>query len=475
MKHKIINNLLILLLPVFLLAGCGKVEEPVNPVDPDIEKDADYLVKTYLRREYMNVYYYWYQDVITRNAELQPQKYETIYDFYDALLYQGDRWSWMCDKEDFISTETGVYKGTWGVNWGQAASDYDDYSIRIRYIYPGSPFEKYGVTRGARLDAIGGKDITEPFTQEKLNIFNEEIEKTTTSFTFHLVDGKDVTFTASRATELSTRSALMTKVFGPDDFPGLNEEVGYFHYLAYKSTMLDDIKTAMKAFHERGIHKVIVDIRYNGGGDVSAATELVSWLAPIPAQGNPYVKMVHNDKLASLDKSIAIPANANALKLTGLYFILGKGSASASEVTVNGLIPYMTEYLHTVGKQTYGKPNGMYVLFYPGTDADYTRYNDGDYSNLKYAFLPICFYNKNSLGTSIPDEGMEPDNWCPDDIFHDFDVSEENIKDCLVHIATGTYPKHEKKETKAAGADASLLLQTPEVSDPHYGVFKQLP
>ena len=470
MKNKKTYYLLFLFPLLLGLGGCNKIsKEPVNPVDPDIEKDTDYLAKTYLRREYMNTYYYWYQDVITRNASLQPQKYGTINDFFNAMLYSEDRWSWMCDKDTYITTETGVYKGSWGVSWAQAAADYDDYSIRVRYIYPGSPFEKYGVTRGARLSAIGGKDITEPFTQEKLAIFNEEIDKTTNSFTFRLTDGTDVSFTASRATELSTRSTLVVKTFEPGDFPGLRETVGYFHYLTYNSNMKNDIQQAMKHFQDMGVKRLIVDLRYNGGGDVDAATELVSWLAPVPAQGNPYVMMVHNDKLSSLDKKVVIPENKDALRLLTLYFILGPGSASASEVTVNGLIPYMEGMLYMVGKKTYGKPNGMYVLFYPGSDSDYTAYNKGDYSRLQYAFLPICFYNNNSLGDAIPDDGLTPDNWCPDDLYHDFGTEEENIKDCLTHIATGAFPTHTKASTKAGAVRPELLLLTPEQADPHYG------
>ncbi len=470
MKNNKTYFLLFFLLVVLATGGCNKVsKEPVNPIDPDIEKDVDYMAKSYLRREYMNTYYYWYQDVITRNAALEPQKYETIYDFFKALLYSGDHWSWMCDKEAYITSETGVYKGSWGVSWGQAAADYDDYAIRVRYIYPGSPFEKHGVTRGARLSAIGGKDISEPFTQEKLAIFNEEIDKTTNEFTFRLADGSDVTFTATRATELQTRSSLVVKTFGIADFPGLKEDVGYFHYLTYNNNMKNDIQQAMKEFKKKGIKKLIVDLRYNGGGDVDAVTELVSWLAPTPAQGCPYVLMVHNDKLSSLDKKIVIPENKDALKLLTLYFILGPGTASASEVTVNGLAPYMPDFLYTVGKQSYGKPNGMYVLFYPGSDADYSKYNIGDFSGLKYAFLPICFYNKNSLEGAIPDDGLTPDNWCPDDLYHDFGPEEENIKDCLTHVATGVFPTHTKKTTKADASRPELLLQTPEQADPHYG------
>ena len=91
-----------------------------------------------------------------------------------------------------------------------------------------------------------------------------------------------------------------------------------------------------------------------------------------------------------------------------------------------------------VGDTTYGKPNGMYIFPYP---ADNDKYSKGDYSGLKYVFYPICFYNLNRNYEKIPDKGIIPDNYRPDDLYHDFDAKEDNIAACLHHIVHGTYPQ----------------------------------
>ena len=96
--------------------------------------------------------------------------------------------------------------------------------------------------------------------------------------------------------------------------------------------------------------------------------------------------------------------------------------------------------LYLVGDTTYGKPNGMYVLMYPGTDADYDKYDAGDYSTLKLVFLPIAFFNRNGKNEPIPYDGFVPDNYRPDDLMHDFGVEEDNIKACLESIVNGAFP-----------------------------------
>ena len=69
-------------------------------------------------------------------------------------------------------------------------------------------------------------------------------------------------------------------------------------------------------------------------------------------------------------------------------------------MSLNGLKPLSN--LKHVGDTTYGKPNGMYVFYYPGDNAAYAKYNAGNFSGLKYVFLPICFYNANGEGQNIP-------------------------------------------------------------------------
>ncbi len=460
MKKKIIFFLLLV-----VASACSKTEYPVDPfIEPQDRHDKTYVIKDYLRREYMNVYYYWYKEVKGRNARLDPDNY-SLTEFFDAMLYDIDRWSWMCDGDYFRSLQTGVYSGTWGVSLGQAL-DYDDYAIYIEYIFPGSPFETYGVTRGARLDAIGGYDLTSPFTQEKRYHFNEEIDKDSNTFTFHLVDGSDTTFTASKAGTLSTRSALGYEIITPEDYPGLTSNVGYFNYLSFKASMLDDITGAMACFKENGVRNLILDMRYNSGGDVAAGEALMSYIAPHSAQGQPYLKVIHNDLLSQFDYTDNIPDNEASLDLDNIYIITGPQTASCSETIINGLAPYMGDKVHKVGQRTYGKPNGMYALLYPGEESDYLKYNSGDFSGVQYAFLPIAMYDMNSLGEQIPDDGFVPDCYWPDDIYNDFGVAEGCIAACLGHLVTGTYPQPPSVTKSSRMPEA--VMAGPE-RDPHYG------
>ena len=131
---------LLALLPLLLMIqGC--------PSDPEAEEEAakiaadpDYDAKSFLRTQYMDVFYYWRDDVKDRNAAFKPYDYE-IYDFFDEMLYSKDRWSWMCDKEYYISDETGVITGTWGISLTQAVEYFNDYGLHVRYVFPGSPLD----------------------------------------------------------------------------------------------------------------------------------------------------------------------------------------------------------------------------------------------------------------------------------------------------------------------------------------------
>ena len=466
---------------VLSVCACGPITDEEQE---KIDADPDYAAKSFLRSQYMDVYYYWRDEVKDSNATLKPYDYD-IYDFFDKMLYREDRWSWMCDKEEYISDETGVITGTWGISLGQAVEYYGDYNLRVRYVWPGSPLERFGVTRGAQLTHIAGVSVSEDdtgFTQEKLKYFQENYYKSPQTLTFRLKDGRDTTFKASMASSLSTHPSLITRVFQPGDFPGLSEPVGYFLYMSFKANFLDDITQAMNTFRAAGVRKLIVDLRYNGGGDSRASQLMVDCLAPASAVGKTYVVRKHNSYLAKLDKSFSdeentqvVGKNDNALAPEAIYFITGSGSASASEMVMNGLKPYLGDKLQMVGDTTYGKPNGMYVLMYPGTEKDYEAYLDGDFSKLQWAFLPIAFFNQNSLGQSIPYDGFVPNNYRPDDLFHDFGVEEEDIRACLTHITTGTYPavtSRRNTPTKASFRAGARIAR--EEDDPKYGRYTLL-
>ena len=448
-------------------ASCRK--EPGG--DPHVVvPDKDKAAKEFLRDEYISVYYYWNAQVRDRNKSILTNEYD-IYQYFDALLYAQDRWSWMTDREYYVSSETGVVSGTYGASLSQPIEYYGDYSVRVRYVFPDSPFYLAGVRRGWALTHIGGVEV---MTLIRYDRFNDAYGTSPQTFTFSDLEGVSHTFDLTAATSLNTHSSLMVKTFGPEDFPGLNEKVGYFNYLAFKANFLSDITESMEYLASQDVHTLILDLRYNGGGDSRASQLLVDCLAPAFADGQVYVRRVHNEELSSHNMEARVgesePSLVRRLDLQRLYVIVGAGSASASEMVINGLRPMMD--VRMVGDTTYGKPNGMYVLMYPGTNADYAQYNKGNYDNLEWVFLPICFYNQNGIGEKIPDTGFIPDNYRPDDLYHDFDASEDNIRACLTHIVTGLYPELPRLAsggTKAAGGRRIALSE--EDRNPRYGLY----
>ena len=427
-------------------------------------QDKQYDAKVYYRDYFFNPYYYWLDERLEYSKNVKPTDYQDIYAYFDDLLVDKDRWSWMCDGPSFVSSEQGLIPGSYGISLGQPTEYYDDYSVRIAFVYPGSPFDRQGVTRGWTLTHVGGVASMDLIRSGN---FNRAIEISPQSFRLLDLEGNPHSFTLSME-DLSVSPMLKTAVFTSDDFPGLTEPVGYFNYLSFKANFLDDIDNAVATLKAADVSYLILDLRYNGGGDSRASQRLVDNLAPATASGQIYVRRSHNRLMSRYDVDSKVERAKNALNLKRLYIITGHGTASASEMITNGLRPLMD--VQMVGDTTYGKPNGMYVLLYPDSKADHNRYDKGDYSALEWVFLPIAFYNKNRDGESIPDEGFVPDNYRPDDFYHDFTPEEDNIRACLTHIVTGAYPALPVNGKSVRSPQPGGVRLLPESErNPHYG------
>lgn len=451
LKINIFRFLLLVALAVMVAPSCQK--EPAPDPEPT-ETDPLASIKSYTYA-IMNDIYYWYKEV-PKNINAKPIK--TIQAYFDTLLVPVDRWSWMMTGQEYLSSETGVVE-TYGVSLSQPIDYYNDYSIRVRYVHPNSPMADNGVKRGYELTHINGTPV---MTLVNNNTFNTVFAQKSNSFTFKDFDKKSYTFTAT-AREVSTRSYLKTQVITPQDFPGLPYNVGYYNYLSFKATMLSDINNAMSTLKAANVKELILDLRYNGGGDGKATSLLANYLAPLTANNKLLARREHNDKYRSWDSDAktqtVIERLSGSLDLNRIIILTSKSSASASEVLLNGLKPLMT-VVH-VGTTTYGKPNGMYVLPYP----------EGNYDSPTYVFLPICFFSVNSTGYGHYVDGIVPDHYRPDDLYHDFGLQEDWVKASLQFIATGTFPALPPKPVGVMTAGGNNKIDLPEESE-RYGVYR---
>jgi len=143
--------------------------------------------------------------------------------------------------------------------------------------------------------------------------------------------------------------------------------VGYLHFRQFIDAALDpadgyfSLSDASRLFNEEGVTDLIVDLRYNGGGLLSVADTMMDLLAGITAEGDPSYKVQVNDQHPDYNEDESnwgifdrLPDTASPIRIA---FITSGGTASASELVINGLDPHVEVVL--VGADTYGKQVGQ--------------------------------------------------------------------------------------------------------------------
>ncbi len=409
------------------LASCSKSEFEPTP-DPKPEDDYEQIGKSMLD-EIFGTYYWWCDESPT-----QVGWNSDFYDYFDKHLVSVDRWSWMTSGEEFRDSQEGVSSSSYGFSLGQPIEVYGDYNVYVRYVFPDTPMAGAGVCRGWRMDVIGTYRVADLLKSEAgVTLLNSELNRDSNHFEFW--DGGSTHSVDVSKAAISTRSYLVRKVFAPGDFPGLNRYVGYFNYFTFNDYLDSDIAETVSLFWNSGISDLILDLRYNGGGSINALSKLVGLLSPSELDGKVFSITKHNKNLSTLDDYTYYDIPGESLELRKLYVITGAGTASASEVLINGLRDGLgAGNLIMVGDTTYGKPNGMYAFAYPeGSKSDY-------YGKADYVFLPICFYTTNNSGQYIPNNGFVPDIYVSDDLYHDWGTDELLIKTCL-ELITGARTK----------------------------------
>ncbi len=396
--------------------GCSKSDSKGN------HRDETELIKKF-EKAMMEQYYYWASQM---RAPQDASSY-TPYTYFNALKVSQDRWSWMCDGDTYQASQTGVAT-SFGFHLKQPINYYKDYGVYISYVDKNSPLAKAGVTRGWRLDKIDGSPVMNYVNN---NTFEQELAKSNNNFTFINLDGDEVSLSLTQAT-FKSNSVIATQIFDHSNYPPLpsSKKVGYINYITFNENLSSEILDALSQMKSAGINELILDLRYNGGGDLNLCSDIASLLVPGSAHGKTFLHIAHNNMQSSNDFYKKFNHTSNSLDLNRLYVITTKNTASASESIINGLSPFLE--VITIGETSYGKPNGMYVILYPN--------NAKTYSEIDYAFYPICFYCLNSDEKADFANGINPTYERADDLYHNFGPEEDLINSALYHIATNSLP-----------------------------------
>jgi hypothetical protein len=362
---------------------------------------------------------YLWNDYLPRNVD--PADYTTPADFMEALRYDMyDKWSTAMTEEEFNSYfEEGQMVGH-GFMVGLDA----DENFRIVFVYRFTEAAEKGVKRGWIMSEVNGTIVT---TANFGTIMGETSVGVTNNIAFINENGQTVNLSLTKE-EINLTPVLHYEVLeqGPS-------KIGYLVFQDFIETANTEIDEVFNAFSTAGIDELIIDMRYNGGGEVTVAEHLAGWIIGKDFSGQPFIYYEHNGVLSkepySMDTMYTVPAKNNGLSLGRIFFIGTEYTASASELIINGVAPFVTSIL--AGSPTHGKPVGMYAI--PVEE---------------YVTLPVCFRYSNKNHESNFYNGLQPMLPANDDITRDFgDPDEASLKVVLNYIETGIIPGKSTKST----------------------------
>lgn len=358
-------------------------------------------------RDALDELYLWYREL----PPVDPASYDSPEAYLEAVRYRplDQSFSYITSRaaSDAFYSES-QYIG-FGLSTAIAGTE-----MRVLQVFDDSPASEAGLARGAAVTAIGGVATAELIASGAIDrAFGAATEGVEVSIAFTTRDGAGRTATM-RKRPVTIPTVSLTRVFEVD-----GRKVGYLFFRNFVRPSVAALDDAFAALGAAGVTELVLDLRYNGGGLVDVAVHLASLIGGTPTANQVFAEYRHNDRNRRRDETLRFAAPAGALGLARVIVIASQASASASELVINGLEPFVPVTI--VGDRTYGKPVGQYVL--PLCDK---------------VLAPVSFSMVNADGQGDYFSGLPVDCRAGDDIGHDLgDPAEASLAEALRYVRTG--------------------------------------
>jgi C-terminal processing protease CtpA/Prc len=330
--------------------------------------------------------------------------FETPESLFDFLKSTQDRFSLLVDDYNVLEDALNGVSLNNGMEFGLIY--YPDGSNNVfgyvRYVLPGTDAASKNLERGMIFNSINGQQINDTNFSELLSLNSYEIDLATFDGTTITPTGESIALVKQQYTENPILIAETLTVQG--------QKIGYLMYNAFTRDFDTQLNAVFAQFKADGISDLVIDLRYNGGGSVETAIDLSSMVT-----GQFYNQVFVNEEWNAdrqaeyanpklFNNEIFTGEAINSLNLTKAYVLTTKRSASASELVINGLNPYIN--MMQVGDTTTGKYQASFLLYdAPAPNFSKSQANPGH----TYAMLPLVFKTSNVLGFTDYAEGLFPD------------------------------------------------------------------
>lgn len=403
---------------LFFLIGCSNKSEKI-PSDLEIN---DFVWRG------LNDVYLWKSQVpnlddfkFANQSQLNNflKGFNTPESLFESLIFDRnntDKWSLIFD--DYVTLEN-LLKGISlhnGMEFGlvHVSNNNTDIFGYVRYVLPNTSAEQKNVLRGMIFNSVNGTPLT-------VNNFSSLLFSNNNSYTIGLAtyNNNGTVTSTNQNINLDRIEYQENPIYLTNVVTSGSHKIGYLMYNGFYSSYDNQLNTTILNLKNQGITDLVLDLRYNGGGSVRTASFLASmitgqftnqlftkehWNATKQKQfedHNP--EFLVNNFSNKLDDNTAI----NHLNLDKLYVITTGSTASASELIINGLNPYIS--VKSIGTKTVGK----YVASITVYDSKNLG-RSGANPNHTYAMQPIVLEELNKLDQSDKD-GFDPNIVLPED------------------------------------------------------------
>lgn len=401
-----IKNIAILFVIFSLLTSC------FEDLDDKIQPASELDIQNFIYRG-LNYYYLYKADTpeLANNAFSNDEakeeflgRFDSPESLFDYLLSPQDRFSRLFDDYVVIENALSGVSMSNGMEYGLVY--YPDNSRNIfgyvRYVLPNTDAQTKGVQRGQLFTTIDGIQLNESNYSDLLSNDIYTIGWATYDGDSFQPTGESVQLTK---VEYDENPVFISKTL---ELQG--QKIGYLMYNAFIQGNDVDLNNAFARFKSDGVTDLILDLRYNGGGSVATATDLASMITG-QFTGEVFYKefwnadrQEGNARNGLFDNQISNGSPINSLNLNTVYVLTSGNTASASELVINGLDPYIN--VVQIGDATTGKFQASFLMY----DAPAPSFSKSQASlSHRYVMLPLVFKTANKVGHTDFVDGLEPD------------------------------------------------------------------
>lgn len=333
-------------------------------------------------RSYSNDTYLWYDEIVDRD----PSQFATLEYFHllktEATTPSGadkDRFHFTIPTDEWIALSQSGAAAGYGAQW-VVLSGRPPRKALIAYTDPDTPATGEGLMRGAEVLEVDGIDFVNDNTQAGVDTINAGLfpAEAGESHTFLIRDPDPNGATR----EITMVSEIVTSdpVRNVQPIPTPTGTVGYILFNDHNAPSEQQLIDAVAFLESENVVDLILDIRYNGGGFLSIASQLAYMIGDTNlTAGMTFERLAFNDKHPTTNPITGNPIEPlpfrstssggqtlPSLNLPRVFVLTGAGTCSASESIMNGLRGVGVEVIQ-IGSTTCGKPYGFFPTDNCGT------------------------------------------------------------------------------------------------------------